>query len=260
MSETYSAAVWADLLIKVASHFHGKPTTNNAKEMRFGTRGSLRINKKLGTWYNFETGEKGGAVDLIRVETGIKDKHEALAWAEREGYWRNGQAPGWKPTPEPKPKPREVAIYSYTDESGNPLYEKVRYEPKDFRLRRPDGKGGHIYNIEGVRSVCFRLPELIEAIANERLVVLGEGEKAANALWAIGVPASCGPGGAGSWDDELTETFRDADVVICGDHDDAGRKFNDNVSVKLTGVARRIRVLYLVKVWPECPVKGDPFD
>jgi hypothetical protein len=37
---------------------------------------------------------------------------------------------------------RIVATYPYSDESGDLLCEVVRYEPKNFRQRRPDGRGG----------------------------------------------------------------------------------------------------------------------
>jgi hypothetical protein len=35
-----------------------------------------------------------------------------------------------------------VATYEYPDAAGALLYQAVRYEPKDFRCRRPDGAGG----------------------------------------------------------------------------------------------------------------------
>jgi len=58
---------------------------------------------------------------------------------------------------------RIIATYDYKDESGKLLYQAVRYEPKDFRQRRPDGKGGWIWNLEGVRRVLYRLEELLRA-------------------------------------------------------------------------------------------------
>jgi hypothetical protein len=48
---------------------------------------------------------------------------------------------------------REVAAYDYTAEGGGLLYQAVRMEPKDFRCRRPDGHGGWIWNLAGVRVV-----------------------------------------------------------------------------------------------------------
>src|SRR5262245_19146141 len=35
--------------------------------------------------------------------------------------------------------------YDYQDEDGRLLYQVVRLEPKDFRVRRPDGAGGWIW-------------------------------------------------------------------------------------------------------------------
>src|SRR5436189_130430 len=55
-----------------------------------------------------------------------------------------------------------VATYDYTDERGTLLYQNVRYEPKDFRMRRPDGTGW-TWNVKGVRRVLYRLPDLAEA-------------------------------------------------------------------------------------------------
>ena len=52
-----------------------------------------------------------------------------------------------------------VKTYDYKDESGQLLYQVVRYEPKDFRQRRPDGQGGWIWNLQGVRRVLYRLQE-----------------------------------------------------------------------------------------------------
>src|SRR5208282_4186453 len=61
--------------------------------------------------------------------------------------------------PERNGGPRKVvATYDYTDEGGVLLHQKLRYVPKDFSMRRPDGKGGWIRNLKGVRRVLYRLP------------------------------------------------------------------------------------------------------
>ena len=39
--------------------------------------------------------------------------------------------------------------YDYTDESGELLFQVTRHEPKDFRQRRPDGRGGWIADTRG---------------------------------------------------------------------------------------------------------------
>src|SRR6516225_779255 len=50
--------------------------------------------------------------------------------------------------------------YDYRDENGALLFQVVRFAGKDFRQRRPDGKGGWLWNLNGVRRVPYRLPEL----------------------------------------------------------------------------------------------------
>src|SRR5262245_26841462 len=59
-----------------------------------------------------------------------------------------------------------VAEYDYTkpgkDEADVLLFQVVRFDPKAFRQRRPDGSGGWIWNLDGVQLVPFHLPQLIE--------------------------------------------------------------------------------------------------
>jgi putative DNA primase/helicase len=56
-----------------------------------------------------------------------------------------------------------VATYDYHDERGEVLYQAVRFKPKDFRQRRPDGNGGWVWSMRDVRRVLYQLPELLDA-------------------------------------------------------------------------------------------------
>lgn len=73
-----------------------------------------------------------------------------------------------------QPRGRIVATYPYHNEHGELLYEVVRYEPKDFRQRRPDGRGGWTWKLDDTRRIPYRLRELVEAIAAGRTVVVVE--------------------------------------------------------------------------------------
>ncbi len=117
-------------------------------------------------------------------------------------------------------QPREVAAYDYRDEQGTLLYQTVRYEPKDFRQRRPKPGGGWLYGLEGVRRVLYRLP----AIVSEpyRLVVVTEGEKNADRLTQEGFLATCSPMGAGKWQKEYSESLSGRPVVVIPDNDGPG--------------------------------------
>ena len=135
------------------------------------------------------------------------------------------------------------ATYDYCDEDGALLFQVVRLVPKDFRQRRPDGLGGWIWKMEGVRRVLFRLPELREGIAAGETVYVTEGEKDALSAVAAGAVATCNPGGAGKWRSEYGETLRDAKVVIVADRDEPGRAHAAKIAASLRGVAESVRIV-----------------
>ena len=133
----------------------------------------------------------------------------------------------------------EVAAYTYTDEHGAPLFEVVRFHPKEFRQRRSSGEWG----ISGVRRVLYRLPKVITAVRAGAMVYVAEGEKDVHALERAGVVATCNPMGAGKWRGEYTESLRGASVVIVADADEAGRDHARAVARSLRGAALSVQVV-----------------
>src|SRR5262249_26000897 len=73
-------------------------------------------------------------------------------------------------------QPRIVATYKYRDEKGKLLFEAVRFDPKNFRQRRPTGGGNYAWDLKGVRRVPYRLPVLLAA-DRDAWVFVCEGEK-----------------------------------------------------------------------------------
>jgi len=149
------------------------------------------------------------------------------------------------PKPKPEPERKIAAVYPYVDESGKVLFEVVRYEPKTFAQRRPDGKGGYIYNINDVRRVLYRLPDVLKAVQAGETIFVVEGEKDADALGGLGLVATTNPHGAGKWREDYSETLRGAHVVIIPDRDEPGRKHADQVARSLWGKAKTIKVVEL---------------
>ena len=141
------------------------------------------------------------------------------------------------------PHRRTVAEYDYTDEDGNLLFQKVRYEPKDFRCRVPDGSGGWNWKMAGVRRVLYHLP----AVVKSGILYICEGEKDCDCLGqpGYGYIATCNFDGAGKWDDAYTPYFKGKLVYILPDNDTPGKKHAAAVYQAIKAVAADCRIVEL---------------
>lgn len=151
----------------------------------------------------------------------------------------------------PQSKPQIEAIYAYP--SGA---QKLRRTDKSFSWRRPDGKGGWIYNRQGVPHSLYIAGELTGA------VFVCEGEKDADNLYKLGCSAASGEDGAGpgKWRKEYTEQLRGCAVCIFQDNDEIGRAYAQETAAALYGVAASVKVLDLAAIWPNIPEHGDVSD
>jgi hypothetical protein len=305
---------FAPYMLQVATELWGPPRPGATKtEVRFGDQRT--INPLKGNWWDHGEQKGGGVLDLITRETGRKGRDaiawlrdrgfhvddEAPARAPRApaGPKPRAQAPKAPPahTPAQAPAPRAqmVKAWDYLDETGALLFQVCRMEDgsvdartgkpkKTFVQRRKplpsdppgDVKGGWVWKRDDVvRVVPYRLPEIGDALAQDLLVFIVEGEKAADRLAALGVPATCNPGGAGKWPQELTEHFGGAHIVILPDNDPQvltpkgepkfredgspvfpGQDHAELVARELLPVAASVRILDL----PGLPDKGDVDD
>lgn len=162
-------------------------------------------------------------------------------------------APATKP--ERNTLPSIVATYDYRDLDGTLRYQVCRFQPKDFRQRRPDAIGGWIWNMQGIARIPYRLNEL----RGHSTVYVPEGEKDCDALWKLGCPATTNVGGAGKWRDSDSDALKAAGVVrlaIIPDNDAPGRKHADDVAKSAKSVGLAVMALALPDVKP----KGDVSD
>ena len=120
-------------------------------------------------------------------------------------------------------------VYPYHSEDGSLLYEVVRVKLPDggktFRQRQPDQseKFGWKWNMDGARRVLYRLPEVLKAKTEGRMIYLVEGEKDVETLRSMGECATTSPMGAGKWISEYTTMLQGANVTIIADADATGR-------------------------------------
>lgn len=144
-----------------------------------------------------------------------------------------------------------TAIYEYP---GG--VQKCRRPDKSFAWRRPDGKGGWIWNRKDVPHSLYIRGDL------DSLVCVAEGEKDVDTLHGLGLTAASGADGAGpgKWRKEYSQQLKGLPVVIFQDNDAVGRAFAAETAAALHGVADSVKVLDLSLVWPEIPEHGDVSD
>ena len=149
------------------------------------------------------------------------------------------------------------AKYDYVDENNTLLFQVVRFNPKGFVQRRPNGKGGWGWKVKGaVRPVLYRLPQLLASKRAKAMVFVTEGEKDADNLAALGLTATTNPGGAEKWEPRYSESLRDRCVAILPDNDKAGKDHAEQVASALAGIAYEVKIVDL----PGLPKKGDVSD
>lgn len=150
-------------------------------------------------------------------------------------------------------KSRIVAIYDYREHEL--LYQVVRSDPKTFRQRRPDGQGGWIWNLNGTKRVVYRLPDL----QGRKTVFVCEGERDADRLWSLELPATSNAGGAGRWRAEYAAQLKAAGcqhVIVLPDNDPPGETHGRDVARSCADVGLSVKLIPL----PELPPKGDVSD
>ena len=213
------------------------------------------------------TGTSGKVLLKCFAKCTFEELRDAL---ERLGLPRGILSRNASPLPRPAPMARATVpapetslpkrmiigkVYPYRDEAGTLVHETVRYVPKGFRQRRPNGQGGRIHDLNGIRTVVYRLPELLASLADAPIFLL-EGEKDVDNVALLGLVATTVPMGAGKWKPHYGAWFADRNVVILPDNDEPGRKGAEHWASCLAGIAGSVTVV----TPPGLPEHGDVSD
>ena len=271
---------------EVARELLGEPNKHlsSSSELRFGNKGSISIDLAKGTWFDHGENIGGGVLAFIERQTGRKGR-DAAEWLRERGFdvGESTSSSNRDHTPDNEPSRRNdenmrpVKTWDYVDENGAMLFQVVRLEngeigndgkpAKSYRQRQPDASkgGGWNWSTKGVRQVPYRLPDLLKALEKKHTIFVVEGEKAADKLFDLGVPATTNARGAGKWLPELSDFFKGARVVVLADddpqarhqktkellyHEDGRPKFvgldhANSVAASMIGKASDIRVVQL---------------
>src|SRR5262245_6795075 len=158
----------------------------------------------------------------------------------------------------------EVARWHYVYRDGRPAYDTTRHVPKEFRPWLP---GATAPGIGDTPRVLYHLDRLKEWARTSPLgrgwIAYVEGEKCADALVALGIPATTHMGGTGGWRKfapaYLEQIFRSGvwGIVLLADEDPGGRELMAEI------LASGLAYGGLEFKWPELPglpEKGDIVD
>jgi putative DNA primase/helicase len=147
--------------------------------------------------------------------------------------------------------------WGYYNAEGDLVGVILRWdESGGTKVIKPVAKIGDSWEIGAMPEPrpLYRLPQ----IKNEDRVYVTEGEKAADALVSLGLPATTSSGGANAAKQTDWSPLAGKDVVIFPDNDESGRRYAKKVAslcLKLNPPAR-VRIVEL----PNLPEKGDAFD
>ncbi len=208
------------------------------------TKPSFNFNNETGTYFCHGCGKKGAMFHFYARTQDLDDRKDfpkiLKSIASDFGI------------PFTEQQRKLVKTYDYTDQEGKLLFQVCRYEPKNFSQRRPDGNGGWIWDLKGIQTVLYRLPNLLKA--EEVLIV--EGEKDVDNLALLGFSATTCPMGAKKWKNHYNEFLKGKDLILCPDNDNEGREHMTQIAISVNGNSRSLRWLEL----PGLPSKGDISD
>ena len=213
---------------------------------------SLSINLDKGVWRCHAGCGQGGILDFEKKFSNCTNE---TAWANIAEVCGMEQPRIFGSKPE--------AVYSYRDEDGAPLFEKLRFAGKRFSQRTTGPDGKQTYRLDGVRKVLYNLPEILTA----NHVAICEGEKDADNLNALNLAqygknpstrlvATTNFDGAGKWRPEYSPYFIGKHVVIFPDNDAIGKDHATKVAASVFPYARSVRIVTL----PDLAEKGDVSD
>jgi hypothetical protein len=197
-------------------------------------------------WYDHSKKEGGSVIDLVMKvrNCNFVDSLEELAKfynIERKLKIAEGR--------------KKIKEFTYNDAQGNPLHKSVRYQladgEKDFiqyRFENNDWCLG-LGNIETV-------PYHLDKIKDFDTLFIHEGEGKCDCAIEHGITNStCFCLGSGKWFPYWGAYFKDKDVIIVRDNDDAGYAHGARLAWELKTIAKSIKLITPSKI-----TKGDCYE
>lgn len=215
-------------------------------ELRIGNNGSLKIDTKKNTYYDFEKSEGGGCLDFIVNQELAEDLKQAAEWAVRHGVTQSKHLQS----------PSVERSHIYEDEGRKPLRKSVKYTDGSWKQMRW-ANGNWLPGVKSIRNVPYGLPKLINE-KSSKLIYIFEGEKDCELAWEHGLAATTNVGGAGKWKDEFNKYLEGRIVYVVPDNDEPGKSHAKSVHASLKKSGINCKIVW--SILKEIPKKGDFTD
>lgn len=232
-----------------------------AASWRGGTNpGSVALTKD--EWFDHAAGIGGSVIDLCAVaKFGNNSKTELQQAQEFLGDWL-----GLKPLPMRHAPDggdshyskllsagyKEICRYNYRDENDVLVHQVVRMEHPDPKNKKQfvQWANGH-WGLGDIEPILYNLKEIV----NSPWIVMVEGEKDANTLIGMGIPATTVCGGTKKWNVKFRQYFAGKDIILISDNDHAGIAHMRMVAADVIRVVKNVKVIAPSKL-----PKGDITD
>jgi|GEM_PF-6711982 len=174
-----------------------------------------------------------------------------------------------------KPEPKQAKLaplqlsdarcHTYHDINDKPV---IRVEVKRDALGKKQvvvyshSNGSWKLGLGDAIPIPYRLPEVVQAIAQQRPILVLEGEKDCDTAYDNGFDATTNLFGALKWRDEYSDRLCGMVAVIISDNDDVGRQHGSQVeeSLRRRNAAETVVQLDIRRLMPDLPDKGDLTD
>lgn len=192
---------------------------------------------KAGLWQDFESGQGGDIFDLWAAVHGLDTQRDFPAVLRSCADWLGISAI----VAQPKPASLHQREWLYTDFDGKPLVTVTRKDlPKGKKCFLPYD---HVRKSETAPEIrpLYNLP----GISTADTVIITEGEKCAQVLIDLGIPATTVMGGA-NFDPAKTDfsPLAGKDIIIWPDNDKAGQEYVEHLKIGLQSIKpRNLRVI-----------------
>lgn len=142
-------------------------------------------------------------------------------------------------------QPQETRRYIYADAAGNELIRVNRaddgsggkkiwqeYLSDGVWVKKADEVPAEVKAAAKASVMPYRYAEVMAAAAQGQRIYWVEGEKCADRLWELGLPATTTIGGSDSYSryGDYSQVFAGVDLVICPDRDQSGLKYADAIA------------------------------